>query len=456
MSSGRLPIAPFPHHGEGSARGRPWKRALAWLAFLGPFFFATYGFANWAASQRAGVGSIVFDWERHIPFAAWTIVPYWSIDLLYGLSLFICTTREELDTHGRRLLCAQVMSIACFLLFPLRFAFEKPATEGVYGLMFDVLGSFDRPYNQAPSLHVALLVILWVLYAAHVTDAWRWVLHAWFALVAVSILTTWQHHFIDLPTGLWVGWLSVWLLPMNETSLLTRARIASDPHRRRLAVRYTLAAAVAGAIALALSGCGLWLLWVAGALALVAAIYGLFDEPAFQKRGDGSMSAASWWLLAPYFIGAWINSRWWTRSSKRASVVAPGLMLGRAPTRRERNELGARALVDLTAELPLPTRDIYYAQVALLDLVPPTAEQLGRAVAAIEQALGRGATLVCCALGFSRSAAAATAWLVATGRAASIDAALAHVRSVRPGIVLGPAYVKALAEFAHAHANAQP
>ena len=47
---------------------RPWKRAGAWLTFLGPFFFASYGFANWVASRRADVAVIVFDWEPHIPF----------------------------------------------------------------------------------------------------------------------------------------------------------------------------------------------------------------------------------------------------------------------------------------------------------------------------------------------------------------------------------------------------
>ena len=31
---------------------RPWRLSLAWLAFLGPFFFASYGFANWSAAQR--------------------------------------------------------------------------------------------------------------------------------------------------------------------------------------------------------------------------------------------------------------------------------------------------------------------------------------------------------------------------------------------------------------------
>jgi hypothetical protein len=41
---------------------RPWRRAAAWLAFLGPFFFASYGFANWLAAQRSSVGAVVFEW----------------------------------------------------------------------------------------------------------------------------------------------------------------------------------------------------------------------------------------------------------------------------------------------------------------------------------------------------------------------------------------------------------
>ena len=59
---------------------RPWRRAIAWLCLLGPFFFASYGAANWLAEQRAHVGAIVFAWEHSIPFVPWTIVPYWSID----------------------------------------------------------------------------------------------------------------------------------------------------------------------------------------------------------------------------------------------------------------------------------------------------------------------------------------------------------------------------------------
>src|SRR5579862_564929 len=89
---------------------RPWGRAASWLLGLGPFFFLSYGLANWFASTRNGVGSIVFAWEHDIPFIPWTIIPYWSIDVLYGISLFVCATERELDTHARRLLTAQIVA----------------------------------------------------------------------------------------------------------------------------------------------------------------------------------------------------------------------------------------------------------------------------------------------------------------------------------------------------------
>ena len=79
---------------------RPWVRGILWLLVLGPFFFVSYNWANqWAADRAAdgGVTSIVFAWEHAIPFLPWTIVPYWSIDILYGLSLLVCRGRRGVD-----------------------------------------------------------------------------------------------------------------------------------------------------------------------------------------------------------------------------------------------------------------------------------------------------------------------------------------------------------------------
>ena len=212
---------------------RPWGRAAAWLLFLGPFFFATYGLATWLTMQRSQVGSVVFAWEHSVPFVPWTIVPYWAIDLIYGVSLFVCADRRELDTHAKRLLTAQVVAILAFLLFPLRFTFERPETGGAFGDLFLLLTAFDQPFNQAPSLHIALLVILWALFARKLRGVGRVSLDALFALIGAA-LTTWQHHFIDVPTGALLGFFCLWRWPQGQPAPLPTARWTDEPRRRRL------------------------------------------------------------------------------------------------------------------------------------------------------------------------------------------------------------------------------
>lgn len=436
----------MPTGDQAAAERRPGGRAFLWLLFLGPFFFLSYGFANWAAAQRAEVGAIVFGWEQSIPFLAWTIVPYWSIDLFYGVSLFVCATRVELDVHARRLLCAQLISTACFLLFPLRFTFDQPATDGLYGLMFDVLRGFDKPFNQAPSLHIALLVIIWIVYLRHLRGIWRWTLNAWFVLIAVSVLTTYQHHFIDLPTGLWLGWFCVWLFPGNGRPLYAGAALTGEARRWALALRYLAGAAATAVAGIWAGGWSLWLLYPAASLALVAAIYIWLGEAAYQKRPDGSIAPATWWLFGPYILGACVNSRWWTRAVPAANEVVPGLALGRIPFRNTPAEV--RAIVDTTAELPCAGSGVYYRHVPQLDLVPPSESRIGQWVAAIDQAYARGPVLVCCALGFSRSATAVAAWLVATGRVRDHTEAIQQVRRARPAIVLDADHVGVLERYA--------
>ncbi|HJQ58908.1 MAG TPA: phosphatase PAP2 family protein [Vineibacter sp.] len=223
--SGYLPGASV---GKG---GRPWKRAALWLVILAVFFHGTYGFSNWLASQRSDVGSVVFDWERHVPFIAWMIFPYWSIIVFYGLSLFVCASDKELDVHVRRLLTVQVVAVACFLLFPMRVASVKPETTGLAGFLFDALDAFDKPFNQTPSLHIALSVVLLEFYVRHATSAWRWLLAAWFASIGLSVLTIYQHHFIDIPSGALLGCVALWLWPPGQPSPVRDLTLARNVRR---------------------------------------------------------------------------------------------------------------------------------------------------------------------------------------------------------------------------------
>lgn len=424
------------------------RRAVIWLLCLGPFFFLSYGFANWVAGQRASVGVLVFDWEHGMPLWPWTIIPYWSIDLLYGLSFLLPRTRRGLDCHALRLLTAQVLAVACFLLFPLRFSFERPMLDGFFGLLFDLLMGFDKPFNQAPSLHIALLVILWVAYGRYASGAWRWLLHGWFALIGVSVLTTWQHHFIDVPTGALLGFFCVWLWPREVRSPLQAWRLSDDPQRRRLAGLYGAGALLCLLLALGGVGPWLWLCWPAVSLALVALCYLGIGPVGFQKRLDGRHSTAVAWLLAPYWLVAWLNARWWTRRHPQPDEVLPGLWLGRLPDWRRPQHAPSLAILDLCAELPCTARTRRYDCLPLLDLVAPSAEQCRQGAERIRQLHAEGPLLVCCALGYSRSATLVAAWLLIAGHAATVEDALAQIRRARPQVVLKAEHLAVLAQIA--------
>jgi hypothetical protein len=267
-------------------------RSILWLCLLGPLFFIGYGFTNWITSLRSDVPSFYFSWERSIPFLAWTIVPYWSVDFFYAASFFLRSTKEELDQHGLRILTAQLVSYAAFLLFPLRYDFARPETSGLYGWLFDRLLSFDRPFNLAPSMHVSLAVILMFRYRS------KWVT-ALMLLACLSTLTTYQHHVIDLPAGAWVGLFSIWLIPQPPSTV----RTPSD----KLALLY-----LAGAAIFAFAGWWAW--WAAGAWLLVAAIYAV----GFHAAGGDGARDRRWRLARP-------------SSSARPMVGGDGGLNRRAP-----------------------------------------------------------------------------------------------------------------------------
>lgn len=421
-----------------------WRRSILWLLLLVPFFFLSYGFANSHAEKLAVTDALFFAWERQIPFIPWTIVPYWSIDLLYGLSFLYCRTPRMVDRHAFRLLTVQLISVTCFFFFPLHFAFERPDTGGLFGLLFNALMGFDKPYNQAPSLHIGLLVVIWLRFAQGTDGLWRWLAHIWAFLIGVSVLTTYQHHFIDIPTGVAVGLIAVWLWPDQGDPLFAGVRLTRNGQRRRLALMYGLATAVLALTAVRCGGIWLWLFWPALALALVTLNYAVFGTDGFQKLA-WRHSVAVRALCLPYLLIARLNSRWWTRHHPEPVNIRDDVWLGRMPSRRDMSVHRMEALCDVTAELPAPRGAWRYANLPWLDLVAPTTEQLLAAAQQIESFHRQGRVLVCCALGLSRSASAVAAWLLVTGRVASADEAIASVQLHRPEIVLSQLHHTALA-----------
>ena len=91
-----------------------------------------------------------------------------------------------------------------------------------------------------------------------------------------------------------------------------------------------------------------------------------------------------------------------------------------------------------------------YHALPVLDLTAPTPAQCLEAAQAIERLREHGPLLVCCALGYSRSASAVAAWLLHSGRASTVDEALAIIRTARPDVVLHANHRQALGALPYA------
>ncbi len=427
------------------SESRPWKAASAWLALLGPLFFLVYGFTNWFTAQREGVPSFYFGWEEAIPFVPQLMLPYMSIDLFFAASLFLFRDRRELNNHAWRIIAAILISAAGFLLFPLQFAFERPAVEGFNGYLLNILTSFDKPFNQAPSLHISLLMILWAAYTKHISGMLRPLLHLWFILIALSVVLVYQHHMIDVISGFAVGIICLYLFPVG-TQDNPQLASSDDPRSRVIAWRYGLAAALCLFAAITLQGLAWLLLWPALALLVVASGYLRLDSTIFQKHA-GRHSFAARWLLAPYLAGAWLAYRFFSRGYPAAVAITDEIFIGRLPRTAELESSEWHSVIDLTAEFsaPTPTPAQRYYNMPLLDLLVPETETLRQAARLIEEARREGPVLVHCALGASRSVAAVIAWLVQYGHASDITEAESLIAS-RWRTVLTPAHRSELAK----------
>jgi Dual specificity phosphatase, catalytic domain len=422
-----------------------WPAGLAALLVLGPLFFWSYGLANHHAASLPHVPSIVFDWEASIPFLPWTILPYWSIDLFYGLSLLLAPTRSALVTQAARLLTAQCLCVACFLMWPLRFATPRPQADGWAQVLFDVLSGFDLPYNQAPSLHIVLLLILWDSYRRLLPARWLPLLHGWSALIGVSVLTTYQHHAIDVPTGLVAGAACLWLWPWQGPRPW-QAWLRDGLHPK-LALAWGAAATACAGLAWVLGAQhrAAWLLaWPALAFALVALAYLGVGLPTFQKRANGRLTLAARWLLWPHRVAAWLNARAWTWRLPASVPIHGNVWLGRLPLPWEADHRRAQAILDLSAELHVAHPGVQ-AQ-PMLDLVQPHSQALQAAADTLEHLHRQtpGPVLVGCALGFSRSVAVVLVWLCRHGHVPHLEAALQHVQARRPQVVLPPALMQSI------------
>lgn len=435
------------HHRNIESGSRPTRLAqLAASLGLSALFLIIYGWCNWFTSQRANVPTLFFEWERSIPFVPLMIVPYMSIDLFFVTAPFLCGSKRELATVVKRMASALFVAGLCFSFFPLRFAFARYPVDGWLGAFFDWFQGIDRPYNLLPSLHIALCVILSELYARHTRGFFRFASNLWFVLIGFSAVLTYQHHLLDVVGGFALGAYCLYFIREPTPPLPINGN-------RRVGSGYAVGALLLAGLMFVLWPWGALLIWPVVSLSIAGIAYFGAGPGIFRKR-DGRLPWTAWWAQGPVLLGQEISRLYYRRQCRAWDELTPRIWIGSVLSHGESVAAvrgGVTAVLDLTAEFSesAPFRALTYRNIPVLDLTAPTTEQLHEMAAFIEEESSKGTVYIHCKIGYSRTAAAAAAFLLRSGKAQSVSEAIHLLRQVRPTIVIRPEVMTALREFAN-------
>jgi len=175
-------------------------------------FISVYKFTTWYASSLDRVPSFTFDFEKSIPFLPLSIIPYMASGLFFCLVFFLCKNKYQLKILSWRMLFVIAVAGIFFMIFPLRFSFAKPeVSHSILRLPFSFLKTFDSPFNQSPSLHIAFAFIFWSVFKE--LSRWRTFLMIWLIMIGISTLTTYQHHLTDILAGAILAHISFIIIP---------------------------------------------------------------------------------------------------------------------------------------------------------------------------------------------------------------------------------------------------
>ena len=429
-------------------------RAAATSVFLSLLFVVVYGGTNWHTAQRpaADVPTWYFAWElTHIPYLPLLIVPYMSMDIFFFMATFLCRDERELRTFAKRVVFSILVAAAFFLLLPLKLDWPKrPSVGGWFGDFVEQSCSapflMEYPHNLFPSLHIVLLLIVADVYTRRSRGIIRVLLCTWFFLIGISTVLTWQHHLVDVLGGLMLAGFAFYVF--QETA----SRRALTPNVR-VGCYYAAGAVMVLMLARPLGHWGAFLLWPAAGLGITAGAYFGFGPGIFRKT-NGWLPWSTRFVLAPMLIGQYVSLVYYRRQCRAWDEVAPAVLIGRTLSKSEAAEAvnqGVTAVLDLTAEFSEAAafRNTKYRNVPVLDLTAPTQDQLHEAAAFIAEESANGTVYVHCKIGYSRSAAAVGAYLLASGQAAAIEEAVEMLREARPSIVIRPEVMEALCAFAN-------
>ena len=180
------------------------KASVIWVA-LGYYVGFTF---LWTASHqlsdmRAVRYPLYYEWEASIPFQAWAVPLYFTLDTFVALFPFVFRSWKEAFAPVGTLLVQTAIAAPFFVLVPIAVGYQNDMSSGVWGeYLFDPLGLHNlSQWNHAPSLHIAYaFTIAWTIGKKFGTTAMAIGL-LWATAVSISTMLVHEHHLICVITG---------------------------------------------------------------------------------------------------------------------------------------------------------------------------------------------------------------------------------------------------------------
>jgi membrane-associated phospholipid phosphatase len=193
------------------------------------------------------VRSMPLTWlDRAIPFQPQWVWIYLSLYVMAPIGPLFTRSRDTLLRYAAGVLLYSALAFVHFFLFPM--TGPRPAIpRGDW--LYERLIRYDGNYNANPSLHAAagVFAVLFAGYALREVLRPRarmmalGVLWIWYTLILYSTIATRQHYALDLVCGMFLGWLTYYLILPRRAALLPSYRVALCPVHALSTVRHRLA-----------------------------------------------------------------------------------------------------------------------------------------------------------------------------------------------------------------------
>ncbi|MGG5210905.1 phosphatase PAP2 family protein [Chryseobacterium sp. MIQD13] len=369
-------------------------------------FMIVYNSAAWYTSRAEKIPSFVFDFEKHVPFLPWSMIPYMTSGIFFCSVFFQCKDKEQLKILTRRMLFVTVAAALCFIMFPLRFSLPKPNTDdSVLKYSFLFLKIFDSPFNQSPSLHIAYAFIFWTVFRNF--KKFRTFLMIWLILLGISTLTTYQHHFIDILSGIVLAHISFILFPYRKYDFQYR--------NFHVANFYFLFGWILASVSILLNRFSdhLWLilLWPA-LMSMIIGYHYQKNHTHFLKDKNGRISLAKKSFYMPYLIIYWLFWKF-LRKNRKPLEILPRIYISSRPGSEDLHYFQTNNPVlvyDLSAEIEeiqeLRQKTSYHS-VPFLDIGTFDMNETKKLITEITENYKKlpadGKIFIHCTMGFARS-----------------------------------------------------